>query len=198
MKFINLLFLFSLISCSQSPGGDSTSDTNSDSANNEEEIIEIPNNSFIRQLGGESIPLESEVGYVTSGDDDFCLGVSVDKYGNSYCVGITKGGLGEENAATEPYMHDIFVTKIDNKGEVVWVKQLGSSDAKFASDEYFSDEYKAGIVVDENGNIFVCSSTLGSLADTNSNAGSRYDAFAFKLNNDGELQWLSQLGQETD
>ena len=56
-------------------------------------------------------------------DDDKSLGVSADGLGNVYITGHTFGSLEGVNAGNL----DIFVSKFDMNGVLLWTEQIGSS-----------------------------------------------------------------------
>nr|WP_228042032.1 S8 family serine peptidase [Tychonema sp. LEGE 07196] len=85
----------------------------------------------------------------TVGDEN-TLGISLDKNGNIYVAGMTKGSLeGSTNAGN----YDIFVTKLDSSGVVSWSQQLGTAGN--------DDTYK--LVIDNADNIYITGSVSGSL-----------------------------------
>ncbi|AFY82417.1 SBBP repeat-containing protein [Oscillatoria acuminata] len=118
---------------------------------------------WIRQLG-------------TSGWDQ-SPGISTDKNGNIYITGYTTGNLEGVNAGTR----DIFVTKYDPSGNLLWTEQLGTS----------SLDYSYGSATDSAGNVYITGHTTGSLEGENSGG---YDVFAIKLDSNGNQVWIQQFG----
>jgi hypothetical protein len=79
---------------------------------------------------------------------------------------------------------DLRVVKVDNSGELVWVKNMGGSDA-----EHFLD-----IEVSENGNILVLAESASDISDTRTVANNAlfYDLWFIQLDSLGNENW--QLG----
>jgi hypothetical protein len=105
-------------------------------------------------------------------------GVSTDAGGNAYVTGIfevpsiTFGTTTLTNAGS--FGHDMFITKYDASGTVLWAKSAGGSD----------NDVGIGVSTDAGGNLYVAgyfyspSITLGTT--TMANAGN-YDVFIAKL-----------------
>lgn len=117
--------------------------------------------------------------------------VAVDDAQNVYVIGHTTstdfprvGGSGRPHQGGT----DIFMTKFDGQGAVVWSMLLGGSE----------DDQGEGIAVDAAGNIHVCGhsysadfpTTRGYDATLNAPA----DAFVAKLDTTGTLLWSTYLG----
>lgn len=109
--------------------------------------------------------------------DDYGVALSVDHLGNAYVSGLTNGPLGSPNAGKG----DVFVSKYDAQGDLVWTNQFGTPE----------EDVVINSVVDSSGNIFLTGITGGSLEG--SNAG-RDDAFISMVGANGELNWVRQLG----
>lgn len=92
-----------------------------------------------------------------SDKDDYGNSIAIDIHGNIFVGGDTKGGF--DGNLNNGY-NDIFLSKIDNSGNRIWTKQLGSSNTDFCS----------GIVTDNFGNIYIVGETYGSI-DGNYNLG---------------------------
>ena len=114
---------------------------------------------------------------LTTSDDDFGQSVSTDGMGNVYVVGSTRGDLAGTNAGD----WDVFVSKYNKAGTLLWTEQLGTSD--------WDAGY--GVSADGLGNVYITGSTLEALSGTN--AGLR-DAFISKFDDSGTLLWTEQLG----
>ncbi len=108
---------------------------------------------------------------------EFSNGVSADGLGNVYISGVTQGNLGGPNAGNS----DVFVSKYDASGTLLWTEQLGTSSSDFSS----------GVSADGLGNVYISGSTQGNLGGPN--AGNR-DAFVSKYDASGTLLWTEQLG----
>jgi hypothetical protein len=90
--------------------------------------------------------------------------VAVDGDGNVFICGWTYGSLDGTNQGG----YDLFVSKYDDDGTLLWTKQLGTS----------GTDYGWSLTVDGDGNVFVTGSTYGSLDGTNQGDA---DAFLIKL-----------------
>lgn len=107
---------------------------------------------------------------------DRSYGVSADGLGSVYISGNTTGSLEGTNAGRS----DVFVSKYNDSGSLLWTKQLGSS----------SHETSFGVSADDLGNVFISGSTSGNLGGTN---GVVSDAFVSKYNTSGTLLWTTQI-----
>jgi len=97
------------------------------------------------ELGGPTVaPTIYQFG---SAQSDVGVGVAVDA-GGIYVSGVTVGSMSGANAGGE----DVFVTKLDASGTVVWTKQIGTA----------HEEASAGIAV-VGGNVYAAGYTGGNL-----------------------------------
>ncbi|MEZ4744416.1 MAG: SBBP repeat-containing protein, partial [Bdellovibrionota bacterium] len=126
------------------------------------------------------------LGSAASGDEQV-NDITLDSNGNIYIAGATSGSLGETNAGSS----DGFVAKFDSNGKVIWIKQLGN--ITVGANASASDSLKA-IAINSSEEIYVTGMSLGNLGETN---GGNSDIIAAKLDSDGNLIWLKQLGQTT-
>jgi hypothetical protein len=120
---------------------------------------------------------------------DEARSIAVDASGNTYIVGyfgsatITFGSTTLTNAGPM----DIFLTKYDPNGNVVWAKRAGGT----TSDEAYS------VAVDTSGNVFVAgifhSTTIIFGSTTLTNAGN-YDIFLAKYDSNGNVLWAKRAG----
>ena len=94
-----------------------------------------------------------------------------------YISGHTYGSLGGTNAGFE----DIFVSKLDTSGALLWTEQLGTS----------TNDYCWDISTDGMGNAYISAHTNGSLGGINAGG---YDAIVAKYDVSGTLLWTEQLG----
>ena len=124
------------------------------------------NEEWTRQLGTDS--------------DDQGRGVALDGMGNILVCGYTYGDLGGDNAGAA----DVFVSKFDPCGAVVWTRQFGTS----------SSDYGRGIAVDGTGCVVVSGETWGALAGPRAGFS---DAFVSKFDPCGGLLWERQFGTST-
>ncbi len=104
--------------------------------------------------------------------------IALDKQGNIYLVGNTSGSLGNSYLGGNA---DIFVTKLDRNGEVLWTLQNGTS----------GDDNAEGIAVDKNGNIYATGYTNGDWGGVNQGS---EDSWLVKYNKDGQSLWTRKLG----
>lgn len=128
---------------------------------------------WIRQMGVE--------GSMTEG-----CGIAVDADGNSYIAGWTEANLvaGSGGATGEI---DLFVTKYDNAGTRVWVKQLG-----WATDYCV---FGLAIAVDSSGNSYVTGYTDADLDEDGTGVlTGTYDLYVVKYDTNGNRQWIQQRG----
>lgn len=114
-------------------------------------------------------------------EDDQVLWSTLDKAGNVYLTGFTKGTLGEKSFGKE----DIIVVKVNPDGNIEWQKQIGTD----------SSDVGNGIYVDSRGFVYVTGVTRGSLG--NSCFGGS-DGFLLKLDNKGNEIFVRQLGTPQD
>jgi hypothetical protein len=110
-------------------------------------------------------------------EDDFIRWIAIDRIGNLYVTGYTKGVINERNFGNE----DIMVVKLDSAGSIIWQKQYGTD----------STDVGNHIFVDNQGNIYVSGSTKGSM-DTKSFG--NFDGFLLKLDAKGNKSWVKQFG----
>ena len=114
---------------------------------------------------------------IDSSEWDYSNGVATDDNGNVYITGSTLGSLGGVNQGG----NDAWVAKYNTDGDLIWTKQIGSSES----------DYSRGITTDNNSNIYITGSTSGSLGGVNQG---RSDAWVAKYNTDGDLIWTKQIG----
>jgi hypothetical protein len=110
-------------------------------------------------------------------NDDFASGAAADSLGNVYLSGSTDGNLGGPNSGSS----DSFVAKYSPAGNLLWIKQQGSS----------ADEAATNLTVDSGGNIFAAGNTFGNLADMS--VGGR-DGYVTRYDAAGNLVWSKQFG----
>jgi hypothetical protein len=149
------------------------------------EVISIPTNDFIIQLGGDTA--------ISGGNSlgaDTCDAVAVDQLGNIYCAGNTSGSLGETNGGSAT--PDAFVMKLDSSGNLIWITQLGATTISGGGSNMA--DHCTSVTVDQLGNVYCAGYTAGSLGES---TGALNDAFVMKLDSSGNLVWLKQLGSVT-
>ena len=114
---------------------------------------------------------------------DFSRGVSADGLGSVYVSGTTNGSLGGANHGGNTT--DVFVSRFDDLGNLVWARQFGSRGHDKNND----------IATDASGNVFVTGATDGNFFGLSADGGfGRDDVFLFKLAADGTLRWGHQFG----
>lgn len=130
-----------------------------------------------------------------AGGIDNAASVALDASGNVYTLGYFEGtvdfdpGAGTVNL-TSNGLFDVFVTKSDMAGNLIWAKSFGGGD----------DDLGMSIAVDAVGNVIVVGSFL-DLVDFDpgpdtfelASAGS-LDAFVVKLSGDGTFVWAKSFG----
>ncbi len=118
-----------------------------------------------------------------SGDDEG-YGLAVDGSGNIYVAGASLATWGSSvRAYTGGY--DAFVAKLDANGSLIWNTFLGGA----------GDDFGRALSVDGSGNLYVAgfsAATWGS--PVHGFSGGAYDAFAAKLDSNGNLIWNTFLG----
>jgi hypothetical protein len=106
-------------------------------------------------------------------------GIALDANGNSYITGYTAGDLaGTGNNGN----FDAFIAKHDVSGNLLWIRQFGSTER---------DEAKS-IALDSNGNSYITGNTGGDLAGTGNNGDK--DVFIAKYDASGNSIWIKQFG----
>lgn len=114
--------------------------------------------------------------------------LAADKAGNLYVFGDTTSTAGL-HGNTHIGLDDCHVTKFNNSGSIVWVRQIGTPEQDLCS----------GGTVDLDGSVYLAGGTRGSLALTDgiSNAGI-FDAILAKFSGVGIQQFVRQFGGAGD
>ncbi len=107
--------------------------------------------------------------------------ITKDNQGNIYITGESDGDVNGIDSTAE---EDIFVSKLDSSGSVLWTEQFGTS----------ADDVTYDITVDSFDDIYITGTTRGNLSG--SNAGER-DGFLIKLDQAGNKLWAEQFGTYT-
>jgi WW domain len=120
---------------------------------------------------------------IGTSSNDRGVDVAVDPSDSSIVVaGVTLGALFDTNQGG----FDLFVSKLNSSGSIVWQYQTGSS----------VDDYAVTVAMDpSNSSIIVAGNTLGALFDANQGG---FDIFVSKLNNNGSAVWQYQTGSSAD
>jgi len=138
-----------------------------------------------KQLGGTS--------------NDAIYGIAVDASGNIYSCGAFNGtsdfdpGPGVYNL-TSAGQEEIFVTKLDAAGNLIWAKQMGGA----------GREGSRNLAIDASGNVYITGAFNGT-ADFDPGAGiyslspvGNWDIFVLKLNSNGGFVWAHAFGGPTE
>jgi hypothetical protein len=123
--------------------------------------------------------------------------VEVDATGNSYTVGNFAStmnanyGVNTANMMTAFGGQDIFITKHDATGTLLWVKHLGGS----------GDELPVALDVDASGNVVIAGTFTSTNMDFDPGTGvtalsstGSTDLFVLKLNTSGNFVWAQRSG----
>jgi len=103
---------------------------------------------------------------------------AVDSQGNVYVVGSTQGDFGNQiNVAGQ---QDVFLSKHDASGNLLWSRLLGASGTAKAFD----------ITIDSTDNVFIAGQVNSTLAGPNVFSG--FDSFVSKFNSGGQELWTHQ------
>ncbi|MCO6487452.1 MAG: SBBP repeat-containing protein [Phaeodactylibacter sp.] len=125
--------------------------------------------------------------------------ITVDADGNVYTTGWFRGtvdfdpGMGTYNLVSFAEMEDIFVSKLDASGNLVWAKQLGGDGA----------DYGYSIAVDADGNVYTVGRFYGTAdfdpgPESYNLTGMYNEVFVSKLDASGNFLWAKQLGGDGD
>lgn len=125
---------------------------------------------------------------------DNALFIDKDQNGNLFIGGYFEGTVDFDPSAiavskTSNGMRDMFVSKFDSNGNLIWAHTLGSSSMEMINDGY----------VDGSGNIFL-TGEYGALMDFDPTAGytsmscQGTDGFVLKLNGDGSFGFARKIG----
>lgn len=138
--------------------------------------------SWIRQLGAVTIGANAAA-------TDTCAAIDIDNSGSIYCGGGTQGNLAEPNGGS----NDIVIAKVDNAGNLIFLKQLGTT--SLPNGENSGADLCTSIKVDTTGNIYCSGQTGSSLGEAF--GGGTTNAFALKMSATGTIIWIQQLGADT-
>ena len=109
-------------------------------------------------------------------EDDKTRNLVTDSLGNIYVLGKTKGAIGEENYGK----NDGFILKIDSTANIIWAKQIGSTE----------DDELVHATIDRSGNIYI----IGVIGVDEKNTS---DVLVAKLDTKGEIIWEKQFGTDS-
>jgi Beta-propeller repeat len=131
----------------------------------------------------------------SSGDGrEYGRKVAVDALGNVYLTGeftgtnCTFGTNIFDSTQNSSFGSDVFVTKYDQQGNLLWAKRAGG----------VSDDHAGGVGVDAAGNCYIAG-TFGipsmTFENTTLNANGYYNIFLAKYDNEGTLLWAKGAGR---
>ncbi|MEQ1904804.1 MAG: calcium-binding protein [Pirellulaceae bacterium] len=117
--------------------------------------------------------------------------IVADDAGNTYVTGNFKGSYFPGiHVVTSNGLNDVFVTKLDPAGAVVWVRGIGGT----------GEDFGRGITLEANGNLLVAGSFTGTV-DFDPGAGTTNlvslgltDGFVLRLDDDGNFLTAVRLG----
>ena len=124
------------------------------------------------------------------GSDDYDNGwsIAIDASGNSYVTGYFSGpATFGSTTLTSNGDWDIFVAKLDMRGNLLWAKNAGGT----------SDDIGYDIAVDASGNSYVTGyfeSTTATFGSTTLTSCGEYDIFIAKLDSRGDWLWAKNAG----
>ena len=140
------------------------------------EIVGIDSNGFV-------IPAEDEDGEPTNSTaikfETTPVALEIDSSGNSYVLGTTQGDFG--NQINGAQTSDVFLSKYDSVGNLLWSRLVGASDEAEAFD----------LAIDGDDNVIIAGKTTDELVSSDVFTGT--DSFVTKYSNSGEELWTRQL-----
>ncbi len=127
-----------------------------------------------------------------AGLENYCLGV--DELKNVYTAGNYEytndfdPGAGEYNLTSVTPALDIYITKLDSYGKLIWAKSIGGK----------GDDFLGDLAVDQAGNLY-CSGNFTEDSDLDPGPGTMdlggSGGFLSKFDTDGNLIWAKKLKQ---
>jgi len=121
--------------------------------------------------------------FLGSSSDDVAYGIAVDGSGNVYVTGNSEATWGSPKNGHAGGV-DAFAAKLNSSGGLVWNTFLGSS----------SNDHAYGIAVDGSGNVYVAGYSWATWGSPKKGHAGSNDAFAAKLDNNGNRVWNTFLG----
>jgi gliding motility-associated-like protein len=125
-------------------------------------------------------------------NNDAASGIALDLSGNVYVTGIFRGtanfGTNAVTSVNYPASSqasgDVFLTKLDNNGNFIWVKK-GSAQG---------DEKSTDVCTDGQGGVYICGQFSSDILFDNNHPNTIENAgFVVKYNSSGQEQWFSRL-----
>ena len=141
---------------------------------------------WAKQAGGGSTDNDPN----TASPFDAATSTAVDPHGNIYVCGFFSNSSIFENDTLQPRgAHDIFISKYDPGGSMIWVKQLGGDNSTHKGD------YAHKLVVDENGICYVSGFFSGELVieDYRLESKDHLNIFIVALDANGNIREFNQM-----
>jgi hypothetical protein len=110
---------------------------------------------------------------------DLAKGICTDRKGFVFIAGATNGTLGKSSFGKS----DCFIMKLDEKGNIVATKQLGTP----------QDDHGYSITAGKNNDLFFCGTTWGDMSGKNAGF---IDAITGHLTGDLEMLKITQFGSD--
>ena len=121
--------------------------------------------------------------FLGSGTDDHSYGLAVDGSGNVFVAGLSNATWGSPVGAYNGG-YDAFVAKLDESGNLIWNTFLGGS----------GNEGASAVALDGSGNIYVAGFGYETWGSPIRGFSGVKNAFAAKLDSNGNLIWNTFLG----
>lgn len=122
--------------------------------------------------------------------------IDTDAEGNVYVTGFFSGAVdfgSDINLIYSNGLSDIFLLKLDTNGDFMWAKKMGGNNY----------DYGRSLTIDNNANIYITGRFNGAAEfpsftypDTILTSAGDLDIFIQKLDSNGHLVWLKQIGNE--
>jgi hypothetical protein len=122
-------------------------------------------------------PIVEQVQQIGTSGFDFSNTVAVDASNNLYVAGVTTGTLGDLNFG----LRDVWLSKYNSAGELLWTNQFGSSETDFVT----------SIATDNTGDVYLTGLTAGDLGGER--IGPVSDAWIAKYDSSGNQQWVQKI-----
>lgn len=153
------------------------------------------NDVFLASYDASGTPQWAKIFGGSSGDRS--LAVAADAGGNSYICGYYSQTATFGNfTLTAEDSTDIFVAKVSNAGQIIWVKSAGGN----------GNDAAVGIAVDSQGHVVITGlfrgaaqfGTINLVSTDNTNGSPSSDLFTARLDNNGNWLWVKKGSSNTD
>ncbi len=134
------------------------------------------NDVFVAKFDGDGS--QQYLTQIGSEENDYSDSLVIDKDGNAYVAGYTKGNIDGINMGKD----DVFVSKIDSTGAIIWSNQFGSDT---------TDKSPAITLDAKNSLLYITGKTKGDLGGVNSGSD---DIFLTVMSLSGVTSWTKQFG----